>query len=144
MKSPIKIIIADDNKTYREGIRFFIEKKNNLEIISEASNGKELLSLTNVLQADIILLDLEMPQMDGFETIKQLLIRQSKLKVIAITMYSDLAYLHELISYGFKGYIHKSSIYENLDEVIDKVMDGLYYFPKELRDRIFPEIRQAK
>ena len=95
----IRVAIADDHKLFREGLRFLMDQMDNLEVVFEASNGRELLETIAEHQTDVLLLDLDMPEVDGLEALKQLRPIQPDLGIIILTMHSDakmVAYLMEL------------------------------------------------
>jgi len=129
----MKIILVDDNVTFREGLRFFIEQITDYNIIAEASNGREFLELNNISDSDIILIDLSMPGIDGIEAAKQILWRYPNLKLIAITMYQDMAYLTRLVEAGFKGCVFKTCIDSDLIDALKTVITGKFFFPKNLK-----------
>lgn len=128
---PLKIIIVDDNLKFRQGLRFYIENILNYSVINEAENGMDFMELPNRNLADIILMDISMPEMDGILTSKNLL-SERKTRIIAITSYEEQTYLNELIEVGIKGCVFKKDIYEHLNLAIKKVMNHDYYFPKEI------------
>lgn len=132
----IKIIVADDNKCFREALRFLIKKNKNWELIGEAENGQQLVEMQELKYANVVLLDLEMPEMDGLKAAKILNWEFEKTSIIAVTMYADKAYLYELITRGFKGFIFKPNIYNELEQAITEVLSNKYYFPKEYKMKI--------
>lgn len=132
MKKRIKIIIVDDNETFREGIGFYIEKILSYEVLTVHSNGKDFIDANQYRNADIVLMDIEMPKLNGIEATKQAIWNYNKLLVIAITNYQDKAYLSEFIGAGFKGCVFKENIYEELGNAIDSVMDGKLYYPENI------------
>ena len=132
MSAQRRIIIVDDSKTFRDGLRFFLETILGHKVIAEASNGEEFLQLPDKAASEIILMDIEMPIMNGIKA-AQLALNDYPLKIIAITNYEDKAYLLELISSGFKGFIAKKNIHQNLAECIDSVLAGNFVFPVGLR-----------
>lgn len=129
----MKFIIVDDSPTFREGLSFVLKKDKNNEIIGMANNGKEFLELTNIYKADIILMDINMPEMNGADAVKTAMWRYPLLKVIAITMFNDTAYMKELIEVGFKGCVFKSDIYRELPKAIEIVKNGQFYFPQNIK-----------
>lgn len=131
MRLVYKIIVVDDSDTFREGLRFYIENILKFEIIDEASNGIDFLELDTIRNADVILMDMEMPLMNGVKTVKKVLENYPH-KVIAITNYEDKAYLNQLILAGFKGCIIKKNIHEELEVAIRQVVEGGFYFQKGL------------
>jgi DNA-binding NarL/FixJ family response regulator len=132
----LKIIIADDNETFRKGLVFYIEQILGHTVIGEAGNGKKLLELDNIQLADIMLIDIEMPELNGIEATQKLNWMFREVKVIAISAYSDKAYLQQLIGAGFKGYVVKKNIFNDLPDALDCVMKNDYYFTPNDRESI--------
>ncbi len=129
----MKAIIVDDNKNFREGFRYFLEVEKKIEVMSEATTGKEALELKNLIQADIIFMDIEMPEMNGIEATKKILQKNSNIKIIGVTMYTDRVYLETLIEAGFKGFLYKNNLFDDIDNAIREVMHNGFYFPDEVR-----------
>ena len=128
----MKIIIADDSKDYRDGLRFYLKKLGGHEIIAEFSDGEDLVKFNRIYEADIVMMDMVMPKLDGFEASKQLLQRYPKINIIGITMFKDETYLYDLIEYGLKGCVFKFNIFEELPKAIATVIQGNLYFPDEI------------
>ena len=128
----MKIIIVDDNKDYREGLRFFLNQSESHTILAEYGDGEELLNNDAYYFADIILMDIMMPKIDGYKAAKLLFEERPDIKIIAITMFQDQAYLLDLIQTGFKACVYKLNIYKELPMAIDAVMSGKMYFPEEI------------
>lgn len=129
----MNIIIVDDHKIFREGIKMYLEMQLGHAVIAEASNGKEFLKLTNIHKADIVLMDIEMPEMGGLEASKEVLKQYNYLKIIAITMYQDKAYLKDLIEKGIRGFIHKSSAFNKFKKILNEVYENQFCFPNNLK-----------
>jgi DNA-binding NarL/FixJ family response regulator len=128
----MKSIIVDDNKTFSEGIKYYLENILFHEVIGVADDGLEFLQLKNIHEADIILMDIEMPNMNGIEAVKKALWENGNYKFIAVTGYTDKAYLLELIEAGFKSCVFKSKIYEELKEAITSVIKNELFFPGDM------------
>jgi len=129
MGSKTKIFIVDDNSKFIEGVQFMLSKEPSVEVIGTAGNGIELFDNPIYGLADIILLDIEMPKMNGFETAKKINWLNAKVKLIAITMYQDKVYLEKLVSCGFRGFVNKEHITDHLLDVIEKVKNNEFFFP---------------
>lgn len=132
-KKEIKIIVVDDNEVFRKVMKNFLQGEYNYNIIGEASCADEFFALPRIHEASVILMDLQMPEVDGYLITKKILNNHSYLKVIAITMHTDKAYLNELIRVGFKGCVFKPDFYQNIQEAIISVNENRYYFPKEIK-----------
>lgn len=125
----MKIIIVDDSKNFKNGLRKFITSELGHTIIAEAENGIEFLKLNNINQADIVLMDIMMPEKDGFASTKEIIKRFSKIKIIALTMHTHELYLEELIKTGFQGCVHKENIFEQLNTALNDVAKNKLFFP---------------
>lgn len=129
----MRFIVVDDNKVFRESIVYFIENVLKQEVVATFENGKEVLESSHIYQADIVIMDVEMPELNGIESTKKLLWLNNFLKIIAVTAYKDKAYLFELVHAGFKACIFKDAVFDELECAIDKVSNNSIYFPKELK-----------
>lgn len=122
----LKLVLVDDNNLFRDDLKFFLENKLLHVVIAEAASGEEFLALKNLSEADIILMDLSMDPMSGFEATKKILWDFPDLKIIAITMNSENVLLMKLLETGFQGFIFKTEIYKSLENVLQSVYyDGV-------------------
>jgi len=128
----MKIILVDDNNSFRAGLKLILINEFNCEVIGEASNAEELRKLKIYYQADIILMDIMMPGTDGIQLTKDLLSDLHYLKILAITTHVERVYLTSLITAGFRGCIFKHNLFPCLQEALTTVQNGKMYFPKEL------------
>jgi DNA-binding NarL/FixJ family response regulator len=127
MKKP-NIIIVDDHKIFRQGLKSIITFENIATVIGEASNGLEFLELLSRQKPDLVLMDIDMPLLNGLEATKQALEMMPNLKIIAFTMFSDEEYFLKMIELGAMGYILKSSDIAELEKAIHVIMKGEKYF----------------
>ncbi|MFT3753059.1 MAG: response regulator transcription factor [Paludibacter sp.] len=128
----IKIIIVDDHALFREGIKVLIDTENIGEVIGEAENGKVFLDLLKEQKPDLVMMDIEMPVMGGFEAIQKAMLIQPDIKVLVLTMLSDRNNYHNMINAGAMGYMLKSSDKAEFAKAVKAVMDGELYFSNEL------------
>jgi DNA-binding NarL/FixJ family response regulator len=135
MKKP-NIIIVDDHLIFRQGLTALISGQNIACVIGEASNGKEYLELLITLKPDLVLMDIDMPHMNGMEATEKSLALHPDLKIIAFTMFSDEDYYYKMIDLGVRGFILKSSGILELKNAIAQVMNGDSYFSNELLRKI--------
>jgi DNA-binding NarL/FixJ family response regulator len=126
----VQLIIVDDNPYFLEGITAYISKHEQYEIVAVFSSGPALLEAIDNYDPDLILLDIEMPWVNGIETAKRLSSHGMKLKLIAITMYYDGIYIKKLREAGFMGFVNKNNVSENLVQVIETVLKGELAFPE--------------
>lgn len=115
----IKIILADDHRIVREGIRSLLEKSECLEVIAEADNGREAVQLAKDLCPDVILMDIAMPLLNGLEATKQIKRDCPEIKVLALSVHEDEEYIRQMLASGAMGYITK---YAASDELIQAVL----------------------
>ena len=128
----MKLVLVDDNTHFREDLRFFLENRLAHTVIAEAKNGEEFLRLTNLYDADVILMDLSMENMNGFEATKKILGSMPHLKIIAITLNSENLVLQKVIESGFRGFIFKTEIFKLLESVLESVYQDGYAFSDKL------------
>lgn len=131
----VKIILVDDNFPFRTALRRLLKTQFGCDIIAEASNGEEFLALPNLGLAEIVIMDLMMPKIDGFKAIDQINWNYPFLKIIAVTMHYDKVYLKDLIERGFKGCIFKNNLYDKIYEAIDAVINDRLYFPEDIKNK---------
>lgn len=129
----LKFILVDDNYEFRQSMRALLEVEFSAVIIAEASNGVEFFQLPDLHSADIILMDLSMPELDGLEATQRFVYENPKAKVIAVTMFTDQAYLDQLIAAGFKGCVFKHDFLGEIKQAIELVALGAVYFPNSIK-----------
>jgi len=127
MEKEVTIIIADDHPIFRKGLRDVILEEKKFSIIGEASTGKEALEIITAKKPDIVIMDLEMPQLKGLEVLNQLNQSAVSTKVIFLTMYNDEEFLYKAMDYGAAGYILKDSVLDEVKRAITNVLGGNYY-----------------
>ena len=103
MAKECKIVVVDDHTLFRNGLRTLLDGIEGFSVIGEASNGVELLELLPGIEPDVILLDIEMPKMNGIVTAEEALKRYPDLKIITLSMYGDEDYYFKMVSLGVKG-----------------------------------------
>lgn len=139
-KNTPDIIIVDDHLIFRQGLKSLITFENIANVIGEASNGKEYLELLSHLKPDLVLMDIDMPHMNGMEATEKSLAMFPDLKIIAFTMFSDEEYYYKMIDLGVKGFILKSSGINELEKAISEVTQGESYFSNELLRKIIKNL----
>ena len=126
--SKITIAIADDYKIFRDGLKVGLSADDNLEVIAEADNGEDLLKLLETARPDIILMDLNMPILDGMEATKRVKKLYPAIKVLVVTMYDDDKFIIHLMEIGANGYLLKNAEPEEIRKSIYAVHENGYYF----------------
>lgn len=133
MKKLINTIIVDDNPIFIEGLTSLLKRDNRFNILDKLESGKKLIECPNLPKAELILLDIEMPELNGMETAKRVNYLNQHIKLIAITMYHDNIYLEQLIECGFRGFVNKSDVATNLFKVIDEVLHNKFVYPENIK-----------
>jgi len=124
----IKLALVDDHKLFRSGIRALLSPLDNFEIVSESGNGVELIESLSENPAEVILMDLEMPEMDGMQTTIHLKENFPNLKVIVLSMHNDEKFIIHLMEIGARGYLLKDSEPEDIVNAILSVYETGYFF----------------
>lgn len=127
-----KVMIADDHSLVREGIKRLLEFDGSIEVVSEASNGVECLDKLKDYIPDILLLDINMPEMNGLEVLGEIKKKDYDLKVLILTVHNELEYLVKAVDIGVDGYILKDSESAELKRAIQFVMSGENYIQASL------------
>jgi DNA-binding NarL/FixJ family response regulator len=130
------LIIVDDHLIFRQGLISILTAEGIANVIGEASNGLELIELLKDHKPDVVLMDIDMPHMNGMEATERALQLIPDLKIIAFTMFSDEDYYYKMIDRGVKGFILKTSGINELENAIKNVMLGESYFSNELLRKI--------
>lgn len=129
----VSIVLVDDHQLIRDGLRSIISSNSSFEIIAEANNGKELLSQLEVITPDVVLLDVDMPILDGLEVLTRLSnADKAKTKFVMLTMHGERGIIQKAIELGVSGFLLKSISKEMLIEAIEKVSAGQEYYSPEL------------
>lgn len=124
MSNKIKVLIADDHHVVRRGLLFFLKTQRDIEIIGEATNGKEAVKLVSNLQPDVVLMDLSMPEMDGVMATKAIRETNGTVKIIILTSYADQDHVIPALRAGASGYQLKDIEPDDLVQTIRDVLKG--------------------
>ncbi len=125
MGEPIKVMIVDDHTLFRQGLRKVLECYGEIQVIGEASGGKEAIARVAELQPDVVLMDIKMPRMDGFESTGLLRESHPELVIIALTMYDGADYVLKMVNAGATGYMHKDIPADKLVDAIRHIHEGI-------------------
>jgi DNA-binding NarL/FixJ family response regulator len=144
MKDKIKIIIVDDHEIFRNGLKMVLGKLSYVSLIGEAQNGQEFLDILTKDKPDIVLLDLEMPIMNGIEAAKLALEKFPDLNIITLTMFNDDEYIKSMMDVGVKGFLIKNINKDTLDKAILTVVNGGNYYSEELFEFFSKQLTKDK
>ncbi len=138
----IKVLLADDHSLFREGIRSLLEDQEDIEIVGEAEDGLEAIQLAHSLKPTVILMDINMPVIDGVEATRTILRHNGKIGIIILTMYPQDEYVIEALKAGAKAYLLKDTRSKKLLEVIRVVNVGQAVIDPEMTARLLNEFRR--
>lgn len=128
----IKIIIADDHKMVREGIRQLLELDGDIQVIAEADDGQQCIELLKKQRPDVLLLDINMPNMNGLKVLEELKMQGIKQKVLILTIHNEIEYLLRAVEIGVNGYVLKDSNSDVLKKAIVTICNGENYIQSSL------------
>lgn len=136
MNMAITVMITDDHSMIREGLKNLLELDGDIKVIAEAENGVECLEQLNQYSPDVLLLDINMPKMNGLEVLQNIKERHLKVKVLVLTVHNEVEYLMKAIDIGVEGYILKDSESDELKKAINAVYSGETYIQPNLIPRL--------
>ncbi len=140
----IKLIIADDHEIFRDGFKLMLSKFPEINLVGEASNGRELLELTEKLNPDVILTDIKMPLMDGIEAAKKIVELYPDKGIIGLSMYDDDELIIEMLEAGAKGYLIKNAGKDQIIEAIKTVYNDEPYYCKTTSHKLTQMIAKSR
>jgi two-component system response regulator NreC len=124
----IRILLADDHKLMRGGLRVLLEQQGDLMVVGEASDGREAVALASSLKPDVLVMDIGMPNLNGIEAAAQITQSQPQIAVVMLSMHSDESYVLRALKAGAKGYLLKDSAESDLIRAVHAVADGKSFF----------------
>ena len=128
----INIYLVDDHKLFREGLKLLLKNLDEINEIWEASNGEEFLKGLSERRPDLVLMDIEMPVMNGIEATIRAIEQYPEMKVVALSMYGDEEYFHKMIDAGACGFLMKNSDFSEVKKAVINVLQGNNYFTEEI------------
>lgn len=144
MNDPVrKIIIVDDHTLFRNGLKILLNNLGNYQVVAEAGNGQEFLDLLETTATDLVLLDIDMPVMDGIRAANLALQKQPGLKIITLSMYGEEDYYYKMVDAGVKGFLLKNSDMTEVRNALDAVFEGGNYFSSELLQTLVNSLRTS-
>ena len=139
-----RIIIADDHQLFRNGLKILLNAFPEFEVTGEASNGEEFLKMLKTTHADVALMDINMPEMDGIEATRKGLKISPELDIIALSMYGEEEYYYKMVDAGAKGFLLKDSDITDVKDAILTVRKGGNYFSQELLYHVIQKIKHRE
>ena len=139
-KTMIKVLLVDDHPLFREGLIYRLSLDDSIEVVGEAENGKQALELIKSLELDIVLMDINMPEMDGMYVLELIKEQDIDCKVLMLSMHDNKEYILGAMRHGADGYILKDVPGKELIEAIKKVISGKHYFSSEVTEILSKEL----
>ncbi|MBC2716928.1 MAG: response regulator transcription factor [Desulfobacteraceae bacterium] len=135
----IKILLADDHKITRDGLKALLESQKNMIVIGEAENGRQAVRLALDLAPDVIVMDINMPELNGIEATRQIISELPDTKIIALSMYSDKRYVVGMLKAGVSGYLLKNCAFDELVSAISAVIANQNYMSQKIADTVMKD-----
>ncbi len=142
--NPIKVAIADDHALFRAGVKTALSAKKDVELIAEADNGMQLLNLLKHIEPDVILLDIQMPIMDGISTLPEIRKINPHVKVIILSMHNDHSMISKLMEIGANSYLTKNSDSETIYQAIKTCYEQEFFFNELTNKALLTGLRTRK
>jgi len=131
-----RILISDDHQIVREGYRSLLEKQTDIEVVAEASHGREAIQLVREHMPSVILMDITMPDLNGIEASAMILAEFPNVKIIVLSMHEEREYVQRALYAGIKGYLLKNTAFQELVKAIHTVAKGNIYLSPEITDTV--------
>jgi DNA-binding NarL/FixJ family response regulator len=140
----IKVAIVDDHKLFRQGLAVILAAKDTIQVVEKYESALDLLKYIQHLQVDVILMDIDMPGMDGISATTEVLKIRPDIKVVILSMHLNSVKIQEAIAVKVKGYLLKTSSDVEVVEAIESVMNGTDYFSKEAQAELIDSYRRKE
>jgi len=137
----IKILLADDHEIMREGLKSLLEKQSDITVIGQADDGRTTVKLARELSPDIVIMDISMPDMNGIEATRQIVSRDSRIKVIALSVHSDKRFVIEMLHAGASAYLLKDCAFNELANAVRAVIANHSYLSPEIADAMIKDYK---
>jgi len=138
----IRILLADDHRVVRKGFRRILEDQPDMEVVGEASDGRQAVELATQLAPDVLVMDVTMPRLNGIEAARQLAKACPRLRVLALSMQKDGVYVREMLRAGARGYLLKESTEADLLAAVRAVAAGQAWLSPEVSDAVLEDYRK--
>jgi DNA-binding NarL/FixJ family response regulator len=138
----IRVLLADDHTMVRQGFRLILSLQSDMEIVGEAGNGQEAIGLAEKLQPDVVVMDIAMPEINGIEATRRVLIASPRTRVLALSMHKDSAYVREVLKAGARGYLLKDSVDNDLVTAVRAVARGEGYLSPAVSEAVLSDYRR--
>jgi two-component system, NarL family, response regulator NreC len=144
MKKKYRLLIAEDHTILREGLKSLLGANPDFEVVGEAEDGRRALKLSNELSPDLILMDLSMPRMNGFEAIQEIKKQNTAVKIIVLTVHNTEEYILMTLQAGADGYVLKDATHDELLMAINHVLNGKRYLSPSVSEKVIVGYLEGK
>ncbi len=138
----ITVLLADDHLIIRDGLRNLLNSRDDFEIIGETDNGRQAVLMVKDMQPDIIIMDISMPELNGFDAARQIVAMKCKTKILVLSMHNNKQYLSEMLKAGASGYLIKNCAFQEIVEAVKTILNGHIYLSREMKDVIVDDYVQ--
>ncbi len=135
----IRILLADDHKITRDGLRSLLEQQSSMQVVGEAENGRQAIRMAMELKPDVVVMDISMPELNGIEATRQIRADLPDTKVIALSMYADRRYVTGMMKAGVSGYLIKNCAFDELVSAITAVVGNQSYLSPRIADTVMKD-----
>ena len=138
----VRILIADDHKIVRDGLRSLLQSRPDCEVVGEASDGREAVELARKLDPDVVVIDVAMPELNGIDATTKLVSQAANVKVVALSMHSDRNFVAGMLQAGASAYLRKESAFDEIARAIDAVMEGKVFLGDGIAGVVVEDYRE--
>ena len=142
--TPLRVVLVDDQELVRAGVRKVLEGEPDMVVVGEATDGYELMKLLRTIEADVVVLDLNMPGRDGFEALRDLHMADLSVKVLVLSLHDDSQYVGRAVKEGAHGYLLKDCAVAELPLAVRAVMQGLPFFSPRAQAALSEALRNGQ
>lgn len=139
-----RVLLVDDQRVFREALRAFLDQQSDLSVVGEAANGRDALRLVRTLKPDVVVLDVAMPEMNGFETAARIRAQAPGARILALSAHDDKRYVLGMLEAGVAGYVSKDTAARDLVQAIRKVAAGQSYLGPEVTEAVIGGMRDIR
>jgi two-component system response regulator NreC len=136
---PIHILIADDHRLFRDGLRTLLEKQRSIRVVAETTDGAETIRAAEELKPDIVLMDISMPELNGIEAARRIVSTGAATRIIMLSMHSDRRFIMESLKAGALGYLLKDCAFEEVLLAVKAVGEGAIYLSSRISESVIKD-----
>lgn len=140
----LRILLAEDHETIRDGLRLLVNSQDDMEVVGEAPNGRVAVQLAQEFLPDVVVMDVSMPELNGLQATRKLKLKCQQVKILALTRHTDRGYLQQLLQAGASGYVLKQSKSSELLRAIRAVSAGQTYLDPAITEKAMTEFRGGR